>query len=140
MTADLRALTVRQPWAACIASRRKLVENRTWATRYRGPLPIHSSGTRDRAVPRLALETYSLAPSPSWALSAILAVVELTDCHEYKLGCCDTPWAEKGGGTWHWMLANVRALSQPVECTGRLSIWRPRPETVAAVLAQIGGA
>lgn len=137
--AELRALTVRQPWAACIASSRKLVENRTWPTRYRGPLAIHSAAARDTTAPGLAIEAYNLAPRPSWALSAILAVAELTGCHEYKPGCCDTPWAEKGAGTWHWTLANVRALAEPVECAGRLSVWRPKPETVAAVLAQMGG-
>lgn len=141
MNDELRALTVRQPWAACIASGRKLVENRTWPTKYRGPLAIHAASTRDGFVfdhPRFVQEAYGLAPSPSRVLSAVVAVVELTGCHEYTPGCCDTSWAERGAGTWHWTLANVRALSEPVECAGRLSVWRPAPETVAAVLAQIG--
>lgn len=40
------ALTVRQPWAWCI-EHGKPVENRTWQTRYRGPLAIHA-GARSR--------------------------------------------------------------------------------------------
>lgn len=137
MAVELRALTIRQPWAACIASGRKLVENRTWPTRHRGPLAIHSSATRDMAVPRLALEAYSLAPSPSWALGSILAVAELTGCHEYKPGCCTSPWAEKSAGVWHWVLADVRAVPEPVACKGSLSLWRVPSAVAERVLAQL---
>jgi len=38
----MKALTISQPYASLIASGEKWVENRTWATRYRGPLAIHA--------------------------------------------------------------------------------------------------
>lgn len=46
---DMRALSIRQPWAWLIANGYKDIENRTWRTHYRGPLLIHASGgmTRD---------------------------------------------------------------------------------------------
>lgn len=39
----MKALSVRQPWANLIASGRKTIETRPWATRYRGRLLIVSS-------------------------------------------------------------------------------------------------
>jgi hypothetical protein len=38
----VKALTIFQPFAAMIATGAKFVENRSWETRYRGPLAIHA--------------------------------------------------------------------------------------------------
>lgn len=38
----LKALTIRQPWAWLIVAGHKPVENRSWSTKYRGPLAIHA--------------------------------------------------------------------------------------------------
>lgn len=43
----MRALSVKQPWANLIASGRKTIECRTWATTYRGPIIIVSSKRPD---------------------------------------------------------------------------------------------
>jgi hypothetical protein len=40
----MKALSVRQPYAALICAGVKTVENRTWTTDYRGKLLIHASG------------------------------------------------------------------------------------------------
>lgn len=37
------ALSIRQPWVHCIFNLGKPVENRTWATKYRGPVCIHAA-------------------------------------------------------------------------------------------------
>lgn len=147
-TANLRALTVKQPWAACIASGQKLTENRTWATRHRGPLAIHAGAAfdrnPDRAQPELAhldrfvVKTYIDAPTVLTFRSAILAVAGLDDCHPYEPGCCASPWAEKSEGVWHWTLANVLALPEPVPCKGSLSLWRVPADVAALVAAQLG--
>lgn len=39
----MRALSIRQPWAWLIVNGHKPVENRDWATEYRGDLLIHAS-------------------------------------------------------------------------------------------------
>ena len=39
----MKALSVRQPWAWLIVNGHKDIENRTWATRHRGPFLIHAS-------------------------------------------------------------------------------------------------
>lgn len=38
-----KVLTIRQPWAGLIILKLKNIENRTWSTRYRGKVIIHSS-------------------------------------------------------------------------------------------------
>lgn len=38
----MKALSIRQPWAWAILHAGKRIENRTWATRYRGPILIHA--------------------------------------------------------------------------------------------------
>ncbi len=41
------ALSIRQPWADAIAYHGKTIENRSWTTRYRGPLLIHAGKKPD---------------------------------------------------------------------------------------------
>jgi len=43
----MKALSIQQPWAWFIIRGYKNIENRTWATTYRGPLLIHASKTLD---------------------------------------------------------------------------------------------
>jgi hypothetical protein len=39
----MKALSIRQPWAHLIVHEGKTIENRSWSTRYRGPLLIHAA-------------------------------------------------------------------------------------------------
>ena len=43
----MKALSIRQPYAEYIASKKKTLEVRTWRTHYRGPLTICSSQKPD---------------------------------------------------------------------------------------------
>jgi hypothetical protein len=47
---QLPALSVSQPWAWLLASGLKTIENRSWITRYRGPLLLHTGKSVDRAA------------------------------------------------------------------------------------------
>ncbi len=44
----MKALTVRQPWAWALMEGGKDIENRKWATTYRGPLAIHAAAGMTR--------------------------------------------------------------------------------------------
>lgn len=141
-----RALTIHQPYAACIAvAGGKDVENRLWATRYRGPLAIHAGRTRSEFALNAAAamvfhdlepvqRTYAAAPPHLRALGAVVALAELTDCHPAD-GCC-TPWGEVDPDVYHWVLTDIRALSEPVACTGRQRLWT-LPVDVADRLAEL---
>jgi len=97
---DVRALTIRQPWATLIASGVKTIETRSWATKWRGQLLIHAGKAKPVSVgpwhipSDLALgvrmersvddgspsgegRVWETTPLP---LGAIVAVADLTDC------------------------------------------------------------
>jgi hypothetical protein len=110
----MKALTVRQPWAALIASGRKTIELRTWRTHYRGPLVIVS------AASRVAWGAVDLAPpGPRGCTVALVDLVDVRDAHPDDVaGALVVP---RGG--FAWVLANARPL-QPVKVKGKLSLFQ----------------
>ncbi len=117
MVADLRGITVRQPWAEAIAAGSKLVENRGagFPKNYRGDVLIHASkqwsdrGQRDTRVRSVwvtgqtdharaccfALRhgvAYGGRPMHPFVGGAVLAIAEIVDIHP-DTGCC-RPWGE----------------------------------------------
>lgn len=111
----MRALTVWQPYASRIAAGEKLIENRPWRTRYRGPLLIHAGTNRSH-----------LTDAGDYPLGVIVALVDLLDVHEAGDGC---GWACAHGGleppTLHWLLARPRPLPH-VAARGMPGLWHPR--------------
>jgi len=134
----LRAITVRQPWARCIAIGRKTVENRTRPTSYRGPVAIHAAvahsvdGLTDRRVTSL----FGADPTLGQPRGAVIAVAELVDCHPAD-GCC-LPWGDPTGH--HLVLDAAVLLADPVPARGALGLpWRLDEATTLAVLGQVKG-
>lgn len=89
----MKALSIKQPWANLIASGKKTIETRLWATDYRGPLLIVSSKT-----PNIHPAGYALA------------VAELVDCHQMtaadeRAACCS-----RYPGAFAWVLRDVRKI------------------------------
>ncbi|GAA1887657.1 hypothetical protein GCM10009837_06760 [Streptomyces durmitorensis] len=128
----MKALTVKQPWADAIAHGAKRTENRTWTTRYRGPLLIHAAVSEDRHAILPAGQNTARADWPDYR-AAIIATAELADIH-FADGCC-TPWGEPD--VYHWQLAGVYALPEPVLTKGRLQLWTPAPAIIHAALDQV---
>lgn len=85
-----RALSIRQPWATMIALGYKPVENRTWATKYRGDLLIHASLQYDKAghawiasnMPHIPIDKLEF---PRGGIIASARVVDCVTAH-------DSPW------------------------------------------------
>jgi hypothetical protein len=137
----MRAITVMQPWAWAIMAGGKLVENRTMAWTYRGPLAIHA-GNRDSARGWTSPLIWQAAKD-SGAYSdmgptirgvhygAILGLVDLVDVHPCA-GCCQ-PWGESSyrehpsgrvrTQITHLVLENPRLLREPIACRGTLGLW-----------------
>lgn len=142
---NMRALTVRQSWAGLIAAcetlgdEAKNTENRSWSTKRRGPILIHSAAKSDgtSAVPAWAEPLIKRVPERLRACGRILAVATLVDCHESRPGCCPSPWAERSAGVCHWRLTDVRALPEPIPAKGTLGLWKPGPALVGQVLQQL---
>ena len=101
----MKALSVRQPWASWIASGRKTIEVRSWATSFRGDLLIVSS-----------------RKPPIEPAGCALAVVRLAECRpmtadDEVAACC--PFST---GSWAWVLAEPRQI-RPFPVRGRLGLY-----------------
>jgi ASCH domain len=147
----VKALTVKQPWAWAIAYGSKRVENRTWMPPSSlRELAIHagarSSWDRDgeasplvwREWKRLGHLAAHLDRKSEWIdFGAIVAIAELADCHDGTLeqGEC-SDWADRR--LYHWVLANIRPLAEPVPARGMLGLWTVPEEAERAVRAQLG--
>ena len=94
----MKALTIYQPYAEQIASGVKKIEYRSWPTSYRGRLAIHAGKKKCDG-------------SDGLPLGAIVAVCELVDC------------VRKGFREYHWLLANVERLRNPICISGKQGLW-----------------
>jgi hypothetical protein len=149
----MRCITVRPPWSWAILHG-KDVENRTWRHPHRGRLAIHAGRRWDvdgqdsplirEAWRNAGHDLRALSPNNSRVpLGAVVAVAEMVGCHEdgdVASGCepvfgC-SPWAARG--QYHWRLASVRPLPEPVPCRGALGLWTLPDDIEAAVRAQLG--
>jgi hypothetical protein len=135
---DVRALTLQRPWGFAILRLAKDVENRSWSTRYRGPLLIHQGKTADPDAvyfPPLiaASDLVEQHDADRDAGGVVLGWVHLAGCHLERPGCCLSRWALPG--VWHWTLDRPRPLAQPVTARGSQGLWAPSDDLLTAVRA-----
>lgn len=133
----MKALTIIQPFAELIIVGEKRVENRTWETRYRGPLAIHA-GVSKRYMGSAVeywCNHYCVDPA-ALTFGAVIGTVELVDCIQYAPERCDQiaplgyEWLDFDphvSGPWCWVLANPRRLPEPVAARGKLGLWNWQP-------------
>jgi activating signal cointegrator 1 len=116
----MKALSVWQPHADDIIAGSKTVENRGWATPYRGDLLIHAAQARWDVDGR------------DRRRGVILGTVRLVDVHrsadEHACRCATDGYAvgaEWNGqwSRWHWLLADPVALPYPLAISGRQGVW-----------------
>ncbi len=127
---EVKALSIRQPWASLIVAGIKDVENRTRATKYRSPVLVHAAGasTTVEGLARAMELAHDYAASIAvncndFPRSAIIGKVDLVDCVQDHTSV----WAE--AGAWHWVLANPKAFDTPVPYPGRLGLFdAPDPD------------
>lgn len=91
----MKVLSIKQPWAWLIIHGGKNIENRTWATKYRGRFLVHASQGMTR---REYEEAYDVAMAidpmirmptfESLQRGGIVGSVELADC----VTASDSPW------------------------------------------------
>jgi hypothetical protein len=90
----VKCISLWQPWASAIAAGSKLIETRSWPTRYRGPLLIHAARRLNRGELMHLCSCWNwkgaMAPViplresyPAWELlpfGAVIAVADLMAC------------------------------------------------------------
>jgi ASCH domain len=144
MVTWMRGLSVQQPWAAAIAYGPKTVENRTWPApgwALRTMIAIHASKKPDISARPPDGESWPMAQRMH--LGAVIAVATLAGCHlspDFGGICGATrplcsPWSARD--QYHWLLADVRPLPEPVPCRGMLGLWRLPENVEKAVRARL---
>lgn len=143
----MKSITIKQPWASLICQGIKDIENRTWATKFRGRVLVHAgmAKTNDswpyKEPIREYLETLGryagfsfcemrkgIVKSCPMEFGAIIGSVEIVDC------VINHPsiWAEKtdeqavdwdAKPTYNWVLANPIRFPEPIPIKGRLGFW-----------------
>lgn len=143
MNARLRAayaLTLKNPWAHLIAHGGKNVENRSWMPHdLVDTLLIHAGKSWDDLDEWIWMP-HTLPTIDGVVASAVVAVADLafacnTSRYSDTVRCGCGEWAQPG--QCHWNLANVQALAEPVPAVGRQGLWRPRPDVLDEVEAQL---
>lgn len=116
-----KAISIRQPWAWLIVNGFKDIENRSWKTKYRGPILVH-------AGQKVELDAYDWVaasfgdsirfPSPKEIVKGgIVGVTTIVDCLEYS----DSPWYVEDN--FGFVLQESRPLPF-MGCPGKLSFFR----------------
>ncbi len=161
----MKALTLTQPWATLVAIGAKRIETRSWPTKYRGKLAIHSSSRWTKAERMLVyeypfdevlIEHFAHKDPGFWdvltlqylPLGSILATANLVDCIPtdqvpdillHPLISDPTAHEEEFGdyesGRYAWILDDVRVLKDPIPCKGSLGLW----EVPSAIAGKITG-
>lgn len=144
----MRALTVRQPYADSIAWGSKRTENRSKPipAKYIGvPVLLHAAkDPHASGITATDLHHATGDPIHQWSdtRSAVLAVVRFQAFHRPTdaQGCC-RPWGKVETTihpvVWHWQIAEVVRLAEPVPASGALSFWTVPDNVLAAVQRQI---
>jgi hypothetical protein len=104
------ALSIRQPWCHHILYDGKDIENRSWATRFRGAVLIHASKGVDRDD-RVEVREAGMP------LGGIVGVMEIVDC----VTASGSDWFF---GPYGFVIRNARPLPF-VPCRGALGFFRP---------------
>jgi hypothetical protein len=127
------ALSIRQPWAWLILNWGKRIENRSWPTKYRGPVWLHASQTMTKADYEAAV-TFCMEitehldldegtphfPSFESLRSQLGGIVG----EAHIVGCVDedpSPWFV---GKYGFLLEQVHAVDF-LPCKGALKFFKP---------------
>lgn len=144
----MKALSLLQPWATLVAIGAKKIETRSWKTDYRGPVAIHASTRTSRLQRLLALsrpfvdallDAGVILPDdePDIPVGAILCVCDLVDVTPITADNAppepERSFGDYTPGRYAWHLANVRVLPEPIPAKGRLGLWTPPPDVLAAL-------
>ena len=142
----MKAISIRQPWAWLIVNGYKDIENRSWNTKYRGPVLIHASAAKPSMADHSAVIDILLKHRlynidfPSWNNFAvpenwvghkgierggIVGVATITDC----IADSASPWFFGPKG---FVLTDAKPLPF-LPMKGRLSFFETKLQVVPAL-------
>lgn len=133
---EIRALSITQPWAECILSQGKNVENRTWNTHQRGFVAIHASSSFKTERFDQCEKDFKVNINPDEVdYGAIVGFAKLVDVvTEDDLTPETEKWFE---GDYGFVFEDVIRLKKPVEVKGTLNFWKLKGKTLEQCLTQL---
>jgi hypothetical protein len=111
----MKALSIKQPWAAAIIYGGKDIENRNWKTKFRGRFLVHAGLGVDRKAPQHVWDIFEKHFSDLKAHGGIIGIVEIIDCVDKS----DSHWFQ---GKYGFVLKNPQPL-EFVEYKGQLNFF-----------------
>ena len=130
---EFKVIVIRQPWAWLIVNGFKDIENRSWQTRYRGPLLIQASaGPPTRSLLeecRHDARFRGIRLPEEFETGGIVGMAQLDEC----VASSRSKWFH---GPIGWKLSKARKL-RFIPSKGRLGIFDPPTEVQRKVLAQL---
>lgn len=134
----MKCLTVKQPWAYLmfndggVGKGLKNIENRTWNTKIRGTIAIHTSKSVDIEVYNNLIKFggFKLPPLHELECGKIIGVVDIVDSVvEYP-----SYWKEQG--TFGFVLENPKKLAETIPLKGQLGFFGLSDDVVAKMSYQ----
>jgi hypothetical protein len=125
----MRLLTIHQPWAWLICAGHKRYENRTWSTRYRGPVLIHAGASC--ASLRAGIDVadrLGIALPDDLRFGSVIGVATIADCTPVDF--VSDPFAT---GPFCFHLVDPVLFSRPVAWKGALGLIEPSDALVEAI-------
>lgn len=126
-----KVISLKQPWATLVVIGAKRIETRSWSTKYRGELLIHSSLKLPSFGFELAYEipfrSY-INPGKDLITGMILGSVKLVDVVPIdevanKITSEERAFGDYTSGRFAWILENPVRFKEPIPARGSLSIW-----------------
>lgn len=126
----MKTITIKNPFSNLICKGIKDIENRTWKTKYRGKILIHSAKTSNKNfrcmnlifTPEqwnsLSVKEQRIMVCGIFDSSAIIGEAEIVDC----ITDSNSIWALQNN--YHWVLKNAVMYEKPIlNIKGKLSLW-----------------
>ena len=122
----MKVLTIRNPWAALIIEGHKQYEFRSWKTKYRGKILIHSGMHLEKEMLD-RFKDFSL----EYVNGAIIGEAELVDCilvdekFSQELRSRNPVVYGKSNHVenYAWKLENIKKYDRPIPIKGKLGLW-----------------
>lgn len=133
---SIKALSIVQPWAECIVSKGKNIENRSWNTAFRGYVAIHASLSKDKDRFAFCKKKYRISLSPDdLDFGVIVGFAEIVDVVTKKdLNRNTKQWFL---GDYGFKLKNIVKLRKPVRVDGSLGFWNLKGAPLRKVIEQL---
>ena len=102
---NMKAISIKEPWASLIHNGSKTIETRTWGTKYRGKILLCASKS-----------PISQLSGHAFATADLIDIQVMTEHHELAAMC------EVYEGAKAWILENIKPI-EPIKVTGALGLF-----------------